>query len=258
MNDARFAPPYPRWVGNGNGSLRSATDHRGGSLRIHRLLPLLVSVVLAAGSPGAARAEFHLELGGALMDFDGPHPFAIQSSGVTGFPTPSQLYGQGPGFKVGASLDLGRHFALAARTGFLQVRDERAIVVAFVPDSGGPFLFPGTFHHRLTLVPTHVLLRYRIALGLRTALHAQAGIGVIAFTEKFQFLPNGRYNEPQGAYQNSFSYIAGVGVAQAVYRRVAIEAGFDYCQALPGDGDIWRSGDNPWFAVATLGLRFPL
>lgn len=256
MMRARAATPA-RWVGNGNGSQSSATDHRGGFLRAVRYL-LLVIAALAAGSIGPAHADVHLELGGALMHFDGPRPVAIESSRLTGFPSASQLYGIGPGFKVGASLDLGRRFAVAARTGLLQVRDERAVVLMFAPDSGGPIQIPGTFRHKLTLIPTHVLLRYRVSPGAKSALHAQAGVGVIAFTEKFQFFPNGQYTEPRAAYQNSFSYLAGAGVARAVYRGIALEAGFDFYQAVTGDGEIWRSGDNPWFAVATLGLRYPL
>jgi hypothetical protein len=228
-------------------------------VRVVSTLSLLLITGVAVSFVPSAEAAFHLELGGALMHFDAPRPISVDSSGLNGFPSASDLYGLGPGFKAGASLDLGRRFAVAALTGLLQVQSEHAVVLVPAEFSGPvPPEFPGTFNHELTMVPTHLVARYRLRPGPKYALHGQLGIGVTAFTEKSEIITNDGFAIRGAAYQTSFSMLTGVGGAYDVYRGLAIDAGLDFYLALPGKGEIWRNGDKPWFGVATLGLRYPL
>lgn len=219
----------------------------------HRLSLFLAMAMLPAVASAADRNGIQLQVAGLFGSPSGTYASA-------GDAPLSEFFAAGPGFGVTGTLGVTRMFHAGVRYGVVRSAkessytfDDLTLPGGATPPGSGPFGARRT----LTVSEFAGILEYRRPLRQGAHLFLEAGGGLLTFSERVKVTEGGTDILTIGGYQQEPMWTMGAGASIRVAKNFDLVMSGRWNQAMTGDGDIWSSGDDPAFAVASIGLRYP-
>lgn len=220
---------------------------------IHRLPLILAMTALPVIASAADRNGMQFEVAGVF----GLPSGSFSSAGGAAL---ADYFAAGPGFDLTATLGVTRHFNAGARYGAFRGSKDGSVTLGDLtlpggsaPPGSGPFATKRT----LTVSEFSGVLQYRKPFRPGMNGFAEAGAGILTFVEHVKLSEGGTDLLSIGGYQQDPMWSAGAGLSFRIRKNFDVVAAGRWCQALTSNGDLWAKGDDPVFAKATLGLRYP-
>lgn len=208
---------------------------------------------IPAVASGADRNGIQLQVAGLFGSPSGTYASAGDAS-------LSDYFAAAPGFGVTGTLGVTRMFHAGVRYGVLRSAKESSYTFEDLTLPGGatpPGSGPFETRRTLTVSEFAGIVEYRRPLRQGAHLFLEAGAGLFTFSERVKVTEGGTDLLTIGGYQQEPMWTAGAGASFRVLRNFDLVVSGRWSQAMTGDGDIWSAGDDPAFAVASVGLRYP-
>lgn len=223
------------------------------------ILIRLIALALVA-LPTVAAADTHTP--GFQVQADGLYSTPLGKLPSGGHATLSNLFGNGSGFALTATLGLTQHWCAGVRVA--TYRSTKSGTTEFI-DVGTPLGLdraagtgPFELDRELKLVPVQAILQYRRAVGARAEWSADAGLGIVSSTDHLTLrsASTGQLASIAG-YQKDPAWTIATSGAWRVPGNLDLIGTVRYCATIAGDGANWASQDDPSFTNWSLGLRYP-
>ena len=226
-------------------------------LRAIALVVLALAVTLPVAAPADTRPPgFQLQADGLMF---GPLGDVPSQNHVT----LSSLFGKGGGFAITGTLGLKPHWLIGLRVASYKSTKEGDYsfdeIVAPPGQTYAAGSGPYTVRRELELLPVHLLLQYRHAIGPVLEWQAEGGAGVISTIDHMTLISragSGNLSSIPG-YQRDPSWTVGTGIAIKLPQNLDMVGSARYCGTLSSDGAVWLKNDDPSFTNWSLGLRYP-
>ncbi len=220
-----------------------------------RLIALAAIVIPTAASADTHTPGFQVQADGLFSTPMGKLPSA-------GHAQLADLFGNGSGFALAATLGLTPHWCVGVRaasyrstkTGTTEFTDVGTPVGLTQAAGTGPF----DLDRELKLVPVLAIVQYRHAVGALAEWSLEGGGGVLSSTDHLTLhsRSTGQLASIAG-YQKDPSWTVGASLAWKVPGNLDLVGSGRYCGTIAGDGANWAKSDDPSFANWTIGLRYP-
>ena len=219
------------------------------------VLLLLASWPAVAAAQSKKAPGFQVQLDGLLYNPGG-------SMASVGGADLSTLLPQGPGFALGGSVGLARHWILGARVSYFGSDQDGSFSFVDSVNTNGQLFTDGhgPYHLNRKLRATVILglLQYRHPLGTRIQWALEGGGGVTK--SQMKLVLSDASGEKANAVGVQLDPSIGAGGELGYLMNswnTDLVAGVRWSMTLAGDGAVWTNGDAPSYLNWTLGVRYP-
>ncbi|HEY6866061.1 MAG TPA: outer membrane beta-barrel protein [Candidatus Eisenbacteria bacterium] len=215
-------------------------------MRLHIAAIALLSLAPAAAFAAQTRG-FQLE-----AEAMGSAPFGTYMSGAKA----SDLYDPGGNAFGKALFGVSRGVAIGVGVGYLHNQGSLELVVPVSRFATETI----TAKRSINAIPVLALGQIHSDMHRTLSVYGEGGLGFAHLERRFsEFSPlaNGFQIEPVSNFQTGTAFLLGAGLCLGAGRNWEFTLGTGWLQTFTGNGDAFRSGDNPAFLTYSIGARYP-